>query len=67
MFSEKLILMISEKGLVAFVWLIYGRSDNWVDKQFEAFRIFNASYKQLSIITYDELSERAKGLFGLYN
>mgnify|MGYP001623022438 CR=1 FL=1 len=45
--------------------LVYGRSDTWGKKQFEAFRILNAAYNQLNIITYDQLLVRAKGLLGL--
>lgn len=45
--------------------LVYGRSNNWVDKQYEAFRILNAAYNQLNIITYDQLLARAKGLLGI--
>lgn len=40
--------------------LIYGRSDNWNDAQREAYRIHNAAYNQLSILTCDHLLMRAK-------
>lgn len=43
--------------------LIYGRSNEWNEEQCEAFRILNASYHQISILTYDHLLERAKNLF----
>lgn len=45
--------------------LVFGRSNNWGKEQFEAFRILNAAYNQLNIITYDQLLARAKGLLGL--
>ena len=45
--------------------LVYGRSNTWGKEQFEAFRILNAAYNQLNIITYDQLLARAKGLLGL--
>ena len=45
--------------------LVFGRSNSWNDKQYEAFRILNAAYNQINIITYDQLLERAKGLLGI--
>ena len=45
--------------------LIYGRSDNWNDAQREAYRILNAAYNQLSILTYDHLLMRAKNVLGV--
>ena len=45
--------------------LVYGRSNDWNDKQYEAFRILNAAYNQINIITYDQLLDRAKGLLGM--
>ena len=45
--------------------LIYGRSDNWNDEQREAYRILNAAYNQLSILTYDHLLMRAKNVLGV--
>ena len=45
--------------------LVFGRSNSWNDKQYEAFRILNAAYNQINIITYDQLLERAKGLLGM--
>lgn len=44
---------------------VYGRSDNWNDKQREAYRILNAAYNQLSILTYDHLLMRAKNVLGV--
>lgn len=44
--------------------LVYGRSNNWGEKEFKALRILNAAYNQLHIITYDQLLIRAKQLIG---
>ena len=40
--------------------LIFGRSDNWSDDERKAFRILNAGYKDLTILTYDQVLSRAK-------
>jgi len=45
--------------------LIYGRSKSWNDEQREAYRILNAAYNQLSILTYDHLLTRAKNVLGI--
>ena len=45
--------------------LIYGRSNNWRDEHFRAFRILNSAYHQLHILTYDQLLTRAKQLLGI--
>jgi hypothetical protein len=45
--------------------LIFGRSDNWIDNEKEAFRILNASYHNISIMTYDHVLSRAKRIVGL--
>lgn len=45
--------------------LIYGRSVNWNKEQDEAFRILNASYHNLTILTYDQVLKRAKNILGL--
>ncbi len=45
--------------------LIYGRSNNWNEEQQEAYRILNASYNQITILTYDHLLLRAKNILGL--
>ena len=45
--------------------LIYGRSDSWNDEQREAYRVLNAEYNQLSILTYDHLLVRAKNVLGV--
>ena len=47
--------------------LVYGRSDDWNDEQREAYRILNAAYNQLSILTYDHLLMRAKNVLGVIN
>ena len=45
--------------------LIFGRSNDWNDEQREAYRILNAAYNQLSILTYDHLLFRAKNVLGI--
>lgn len=40
--------------------LIFGRSNNWSSQQIEAYRILNASYHNLSILTYDHVLTRAR-------
>lgn len=42
--------------------LIFGRSNDWNDEQREAYRILNAAYNQISILTYDHLLMRAKNI-----
>jgi len=44
--------------------LIFGRSNDWSDKQNEAYRILNSSYHNLSIMTYDHVWSRAKRILG---
>lgn len=44
--------------------LIFGRSNDWTEKQIEAFRILNSSYHNLTIMTYDHVLERAKRIVG---
>jgi len=45
--------------------LIFGRSHDWSGQQREAYRILNASYHNLSIMTYDHVLDRAKRILGL--
>lgn len=45
--------------------LIFGRSDNWNENQKEAYRILNASYHNLTIMTYDHVLGRAKRILGI--
>ncbi len=40
--------------------LIFGRSCDWNDEQKNSFRILNASYHNLTIMTYDHILARAK-------
>jgi len=44
--------------------LIFGRSSNWGDDENEAYRILNAGYHNLTIMTYDHVLERAKRMVG---
>lgn len=47
------------------ITLVYGRSCDWDENKREAYRVLNASYSDLNIVTYDHLLERAKRLVGL--
>jgi Domain of unknown function (DUF4263) len=40
--------------------LIFGRSNDWDDEQCEAYRLLNASYHNLSILTFDHVLDRAR-------
>jgi Domain of unknown function (DUF4263) len=45
--------------------LLFGRSHEWNDAQKEAYRIFNASFHNLSVMTYDHVLTRARRISGL--
>ncbi|MGD9735204.1 MAG: Shedu immune nuclease family protein [Solirubrobacterales bacterium] len=45
--------------------LIYGRSHKWNTPQREAYRVLNAGYHSLSIMTYDHVLERAQRILGM--
>lgn len=45
--------------------LVYGRSNEWTEKEYKALRILNSAYHQLHVITYDQLLLRAKQLLGI--
>ena len=47
------------------VGAFFGRSNDWNDEQREAYRILNAAYNQISILTYDHLLFRAKNVLGI--
>lgn len=44
--------------------LIFGRSNKWGKEEKEGYRILNASYHNISIMTYDHVLERAKRILG---
>jgi hypothetical protein len=44
--------------------LIFGRSDDWTPDQKKAYRLLNASYHNLTVLTYDHVLERAKRMLG---
>jgi len=44
--------------------LIYGRSNDWDDEKRKSYRILNASYHNITILTYDHVLERAKRILG---
>ncbi len=44
--------------------LIHGRSNDWIDKQFEAQRLLNAGFTNLNVITYDQVLRRANIIMG---
>ncbi len=45
--------------------LIFGRSNDWDSNQIEAYRILNAGYHNLTIMTYDHVLTRAKRIAGI--
>ncbi len=45
--------------------LVFGRSNEWNDKQKEAYRILNASYHNITIMTYDHVLARAKRILNI--
>ena len=45
--------------------LIFGRSDDWNAAQREAYRMLNASYHSLTILTFDHVCDRAKRILAL--
>lgn len=45
--------------------LIFGRSNDWNEKQTEAYRILNASFHCLTILTYDHVLSRACRISGI--
>lgn len=63
--SVKFIQKTKSKVIKPRCILVYGRSNNWNDEQREAYRILNAAYNQLSILTYDHLLIRAKNVLGV--
>ena len=40
--------------------LLFGRSQDWSPEEKTAYRILNASYHNLNVMTYDHVLERAK-------
>ncbi len=63
--SQKFIERTKSKVVKPRCILVFGRSEDWNDEQREAYRILNASYNQLSILTYDHLLCRAKNVLGI--
>lgn len=45
--------------------LIFGRSNNWNPAQIEAYRILNANYHNLTILTYDHVLARARRMVNI--
>lgn len=45
--------------------LIYGRSSGWTQEQCESYRVLNAGYHNLSIMTFDHVLARAERALGL--
>lgn len=65
--SAKFIEKTKSKVIKPRCILIFGRSNDWNDEQREAYRILNASYNQISILTYDQLLDRAKNVLGIFD
>lgn len=62
--STKFARRIGSRAIKPRCILIFGRSYDWNDEQREAYRILNAAYNQVSILTYDHISERAQNVLG---
>lgn len=45
--------------------LVFGRSNEWNEHQTESYRILNASFHNLTILTYDHVLTRAKRICGI--
>lgn len=45
--------------------LIFGRSNDWNSDQVETYRIMNAGFHNLTVMTYDHVLERAKRMVGI--
>lgn len=45
--------------------LIFGRSNAWSDQQIEAYRILNAGFHNLTVLTYDHVLDRARRIVGM--
>ena len=45
--------------------LLFGRSNNWTDEQAEAYRILNASFHNLTVLTYDHVLTRAERIIDM--
>lgn len=45
--------------------LVFGRSNEWNEKQAEAYRILNASFHNLTVLTYDHVLARARRISGI--
>ena len=63
--SVKFLERVGIKAIKPRCALIFGRSEGWNDHQKEAYRILNSSHKDLTILTYDHLLDRAKRIVGM--
>lgn len=45
--------------------LVFGRSNDWNEQQAEAYRIMNAGFHNLTVLTYDHVLTRARRIVGL--
>jgi Domain of unknown function (DUF4263) len=45
--------------------LVFGRSQDWNNEQKESYRIFNASFHNLTVLTYDHVLARAQRIAGI--
>ena len=63
--SVKFLERVGIKAIKPRCTLIFGRSEGWNDDQKEAYRILNATHKDLNILTYDHVLDRAKRIVGM--
>jgi len=58
--SDKFIQRVGARAIKPRCVLIYGRSNDWNDEHKKAYRIFNRSYHNLTVLTYDHVLNRAR-------
>jgi len=47
--------------------LVFGRSNDWDEEKYLAYRLLNSSLNQITVVTYDQLLKRAEKMIGLDN
>ncbi len=63
--SVKFIERVGIKAIKPRAVLVFGRSNGWNENQCEAYRLLNASFHNLTILTYDHVLARAKRIVGI--
>ncbi len=63
--SVKFIERVGIKAIKPRAVLVFGRSHDWNENQCELYRLLNASFHNLTILTYDHVLARAKRIVGI--